>query len=640
MRKIALIMDEWKRCFTFAWPSGILQRINEVGEDVNLYIFSSSGNWSLDQDYNIGEYNIHRLPDFHEFDGIILDLNNVEQEDICREIIDRAKASGVPTISVGFESEDCYYVGIDNQKSMYEMMEHMHEKHGCQTFWFIMGSRHNYENQKRLEGLVAYMTEHQIVSSDDDFYFGSFGYECGLKGFQFLYEKHQVLPDAVICANDNIAVGVGEASLKYGFKIPRDFKLTGFDNFDKASIYHPNITTVSHIREDVGVRCADLFFQLWSGEKQSKMNYTSSTPLYWESCGCGKQAKIDVRKNLKARMMYDIQTQEFQDMVLLLEYELQGCQSITDIMDCIAKFVSAFKCDAMYLVMDERIHAYKKQVQINKTYDLTHEDGFIQKGYPDKMQIQFAYENGKRLKDIEMTMIEGIFPVFDYDRGGQDVLFLPLHFGKETVGYFVIRNAVYLLEQQYLFEVMGVLTKAIENLHKKEKLKYFNDLLSELYVHDAVTGLYNRVGYMKFGNDFLLKRHRKGQRVKIFFIDLDRLKEINDKWGHEYGDFAITSVASAIKKYSSKDSISARIGGDEYIVIQQESSFDEEEQLKKQIRLELEDRAKQENFPMPLTVSIGSVTSDPAKDDSLEVYVRQADEKMYEEKVAKKANRR
>ena len=54
MRKIALIMDEWKRCFTFAWPSGILQRIREVEEDVNLYIFSSSGNWSWDEEYNIG----------------------------------------------------------------------------------------------------------------------------------------------------------------------------------------------------------------------------------------------------------------------------------------------------------------------------------------------------------------------------------------------------------------------------------------------------------------------------------------------------------------------------------------------------------------------------------------------------------
>ncbi len=65
MKKIALIMDGWKRFFTYAWPAGILQRIKETGEDVNLYIFNSSGDWSLDDDYNIGEYNIYFLPNSH-----------------------------------------------------------------------------------------------------------------------------------------------------------------------------------------------------------------------------------------------------------------------------------------------------------------------------------------------------------------------------------------------------------------------------------------------------------------------------------------------------------------------------------------------------------------------------------------------
>ena len=640
MKKIALIMDEWKRCFTFAWPSGILQRIHEVGEDVNLYIFSSSGNWSRDKEYNIGEYNIYRLPEFQEFDGIILDLNNVVMENVCQETIDRAKAAGVPIISLGCEIDDCYYVGVDNYHAMYQMIRHLHEEHGCQRFWFVMGPRDNYENRKRLEGLKVYMMEHQIPYSDDDFYFGSFEYACGLEGFKALYETHETLPDAVICANDNIAVGVGEEALKYGLHIPQDFKVTGFDNFDKASIYNPNITTVGHVREGVGTCCADIFLGFWAGEQQQHMNYVDSTFMYWESCGCGNQAHIDVRKNLKDRMMYDIQTQEFQEMVLLLDYELQSCQSIPDIMDCITKFVSSFKCDAMYLVMDERIHAYKGQVQINETYDISQSEGFLQKGYPQKMQIQFAYENGKRLNELEMTMVEGIFPFFDYERGGQDFLFLPLHFGKDTVGYFVIRNAVYLLEQQYLFDVMGVLTKAIENLHKKEKLQYFNELLSQLYVHDAVTGLYNRMGYMKFGNDFFMKNHLKGQKITVFFIDLDRLKEINDKLGHEYGDFAIVAVAQTIQKFCDSDSLVARIGGDEYILLQRQMDREKDEQLKNNIRHELEEMAKEREFPLPLTVSIGTVTSDPEKSDSLEEYVRQADEKMYKEKVAKKANRK
>lgn len=58
--------------------AGVLERIRETNEDVNLYIFNSSGDWSRDEDYNIGEYNIYRLPDLNDFDGIIVDLNNIQ----------------------------------------------------------------------------------------------------------------------------------------------------------------------------------------------------------------------------------------------------------------------------------------------------------------------------------------------------------------------------------------------------------------------------------------------------------------------------------------------------------------------------------------------------------------------------------
>lgn len=640
MRKIALIMDEWRRCFTYAWPSGILQRIHECKEVVNLYIFSSSGNWSWDKEYNIGEYNIYRLPDFKDFDGIILDLNNVVMDDIRREVIERAKASKVPVISIGCEMEDFYYTGIDNYSAMYQIIEHMHKLHDCQSYWFIMGPEENYESAKRKSALIDYMKEHEIPFSEKDFYHGNFEYSCGLEGFEALYTSHEGLPDAVICANDNIAVGVGEASLKRGLRIPEDIRVTGFDNFDKACIYRPNITTVGHTREEVGESCADLFFKLWAGEKVDRHYFTKSNAIYWESCGCGNQAQIDIRKNLKDRMMYDIETEQFEETVLLLEYELGYCKTIPDIMNCIAKFVSSFKCDAMYLVMDERIHAYKNKEKQNQTYESLSKEGFLVEGYPEHMKLQFAYENGKRLDVSHMPPVEGIFPAFDYDKAGRDFLFLPLHFGKCAIGYFVIRNAVYLLEQQYLFEVMSVLTKAIENLHKKEKLEYLNAMLSRLYVHDALTGLYNRMGYMKLGNEFMEKEHKQGRAISVFFIDLDRLKEINDKFGHEYGDFAIIAVSKAIQKYCDKDAIVARIGGDEYVVLQRICNEAEEEQLKKNIRHELEQMAQRMNFCIPLTVSIGCVSTDPALSYNVEEYVRHADEKMYKEKVDKKANRK
>ena len=47
MKKIALLMYGWKRYFTYAWPSGIMRRLRETEEKVNLYMFNSSGNWSV-----------------------------------------------------------------------------------------------------------------------------------------------------------------------------------------------------------------------------------------------------------------------------------------------------------------------------------------------------------------------------------------------------------------------------------------------------------------------------------------------------------------------------------------------------------------------------------------------------------------
>ena len=91
MRKVALITDGWRRLFTYAWPAGILQRIKERDEEVNLYIFNSTGNWSRDAGYNRAEYNIFNLPDLSEFDGIILELNNISSPAVLAEVIHKAK---------------------------------------------------------------------------------------------------------------------------------------------------------------------------------------------------------------------------------------------------------------------------------------------------------------------------------------------------------------------------------------------------------------------------------------------------------------------------------------------------------------------------------------------------------------------
>lgn len=638
MKKIALIMDSWKRFFTYAWPAGILQRINETHEDVNLYIFNSAGNWSRDEAYNAGEYNIYHLPDLNDFDGIVLDLNNITCEEVVREIVEKAAATGLPVISIANELADFYYAGINNYEAEKKMIAHLHKEHGCEKFWFIMGPDTNYENNQRAKALRDYMVENHLPFAEEDFFYGCFEVHCGMEGFETMLKRHKELPDAIVCANDNIAVGVCEAAKQHGLSIPKDFRVTGFDNFDKASHFEPKISTVGHIREEVGYLCADLLLRIWRGEQVERFNYTDVECIFWDSCGCESQVEVDDKGYLRGQIMYGVETDSFDDEVLALEYELIKCLTVQEMMYCIPQCIPSMRCEAMYLILDENIDTFKKQGEYNFRGQIIGEDGFLSGGYPKRMKVKFAYENGE-LRHMEQQDYESLFPLFDHEKGGTDFLFLPLHFREYTVGFLAIRNAIYLMEKQYLFQVANALTVAMENLHKKEKLEYMNQTLSNLYVKDSMTGLYNRMGYQKMAKNYFEIMHSKNKKVMILFVDLDRLKYINDNFGHEYGDQAIVSIAKVLLKYSAVDAIPARTGGDEFVLVQSLPENGDVDELIRNIRAEVGQQQELLDLPFEVGASIGVAVTDPDSDKEFEAYVHEADEMMYADKVAKRVSR-
>lgn len=637
MKKIALIMDGWKRFFTYAWPSGILQRIKETEEEVNLYIFNSSGDWSMDEDYNIGEYNIYNLPDFKDFDGIIMDLNNIRYADVRSKVIEAVKESGKPAISIANKIDDFYYVGIDNYAAMQAMVNHLYEAHQCRSFWFVMGPADNYENNVRTHAVKEFLEQHGRAYSEDDFYFESYEFGCGYHGFMHLLEKHGTLPEAIVCANDNIAVGVCEAASHMGYRIPDDFRVTGFDNFDKASFFTPQITTVGHIREEVGYRCADIMLKIWQGQPVSQFNYTRTEEIYCESCGCQYREEIDVRKHVRDQIMYELETTRFEEQVLALDYELLNCKSVREMSKLIPKCIPSMRCDAMYLILDDHMNDFRHRTNYYN-HHLLDDESFHIYGYPDHMNVEFVYDSNKDT-GCEGKKIGSLFPTFDYDKGGMDFLFMPLHFRNRTVGYFVIRNAVYLMEKQYLFKVVNVLTSAMENLHEKEKLEYMNRVLSDMSIKDTMTGLYNRLGYQQLVCPLFDDKKRKNQNIRIMFVDMDKLKHINDKYGHEYGDMAIKMIAKAIMKYCSADAIPIRMGGDEFLIVENMLSDEEVNSMITGMRKEVESAAQKNNMPFQVSFSIGCITTDMKLDKGLDDYISEADETMYKEKVDKKVNR-
>lgn len=216
--------------------------------------------------------------------------------------------------------------------------------------------------------------------------------------------------------------------------------------------------------------------------------------------------------------------------------------------------------------------------------------------------------------------------------------FSPVHFREREIGYLVLENCDYLLDHQFLFETLNTFRTSIEALYGKLILRKKNKQLSQLYIHDSLTGLYNRMAYEKLALPLFQQYMQKGRPVGILFIDADHLKYINDNFGHDMGNLAIRSIASVIQQQCPVGSISMRYGGDEFVCVIPDYSHSKIQQLIESILASIEELSSTSRTAFPLEASIGFVVADDPV-FSLNDYINLADEKMYAEKKERKATR-
>ena len=89
-----------------------------------------------------------------------------------------------------------------------------------------------------------------------------------------------------------------------------------------------------------------------------------------------------------------------------------------------------------------------------------------------------------------------------------------------------------------------------------------------LAYHDSLTGLANRAFLLKFLEEVISVAKREGHMVGVLFLDLDEFKGVNDRLGHRVGDRLLKAVAERLNSAVRKTDMVARIGGDEFVIVQ------------------------------------------------------------------------
>ena len=160
-----------------------------------------------------------------------------------------------------------------------------------------------------------------------------------------------------------------------------------------------------------------------------------------------------------------------------------------------------------------------------------------------------------------------------------------------------------------------------------------------LLLTDDLTGLLNRRGFFALAEQQLKIAKRNKRELYILYADLDDLKEINDVHGHIEGDQALVEIANILRKHYREADISARVSGDEFVVLSAGNCHDNSAVLASRLQNDLETLNSTRSRGYALSISIGSACFDPKSPCSLEELLQEADKSMYEHKRSKRINK-
>ncbi len=589
-------------------------------DNIDVIIYNVFVKMDVMNKFAKGELSIFEKIDFDNIDVLVILAETIRNDDIINLLYKRASAAGRPVITVDHSVDGCFNILLDYATSFRRIVKHVIEDHKCKNVYFMAGMRENEFSDARIDIYKNVLAENDMEFKAENLAYGDFWEAPARDACERWLKTTKELPDAIICANDVMAITVCNCLRERSIRVPEDVIVTGFDGIDMERYCSPRLTTASNNVNEIGQRTISYVMSLIDNPNQKPEDV--SVPYYIrlsESCGCN----INNDRSNSNRMVMDTYDKLEKIQINVIEV-FQMMAGLTD-------GISA-------TTMIKNLEGYMKHFNIFETNMVV----CVNRQYCEDTDLPEPDEGD------EYTLIASLFKkryttpmssvgdedekkLFDSlaEHNGQ-VLLVPLHSQEEVYGYIAFSNDNNVIDYIELYDFMMGITQVFGTVMKKARLH-------DLYIRDSLTMLYNRRGFYSEIEQLMKKLSRKTKMVFLISIDLDGLKYINDNYGHGEGDYAIKTVGNAINSVIQDEGVSARFGGDEYmvafIVDEKHFEFDYYKGLADKINENVMDASRVSNKPYTIAISYGIANAVVNRSNDIDLVMKKADDAMYDCKV-------
>ncbi|HMA94720.1 MAG TPA: substrate-binding domain-containing protein, partial [Polyangiaceae bacterium] len=194
----------------------------------------------------------------------------------------------IPQCSIGIAIPGVPSILVDNRRGMTDVVEHLIEVHHCRRLAFIMGAPANPESDLRFDAYRNVLVRHGLAIDPALLAVGNFFKQEGHAAMEEILERHVPI-DAVVAANDNMALGAIELLLKRGLQVPGDLPVTGFDDLELAKAGNPPLTTVRQPFRLMAETAIRIILDQIEGRPVAERIELPTEFVVRHSCGCDRK---------------------------------------------------------------------------------------------------------------------------------------------------------------------------------------------------------------------------------------------------------------------------------------------------------------------------------------------------------------
>lgn len=575
-------------------------------------------------------------------DAVIVMGETIKSERMLDCIMKTVNTMQVPVFAMEKHMDGCINIAMKFGEGFKNIVRHVIREHGCKKVNMIAGVRDNEFSDDRIKAYKEVLAENNLPFEEKRLTYGDF-WDRPARACTESFLQDSELPDAIVCANDSMAIAACNVLLEHGLKVPEDVIVTGFDGIISGNVNTPSISTVAPDNRGELEILFDLLEKISRGENPdlTVARYVDFKIEPKQSCGCHSKNDSEAVNILSTSLSDQKWHMAALNKLLLSANDMDKIGDLPPLLgECLGLWLQNFYFISIYQkYLEEGI-----QPQPENSYDMPENSNCY-----TLLRVQDYTNMTDNAIYAEKELMPGIQELFRFDSGYEMLMIRLLHTKLDTYGYLiegfrsVDERAMRRCEEFGLFlsTTLNTIIKNHKLLLLNERLRQINKEMEQASIRDYLTDLYNRRGFY----EELYKQFRAPENqhryLTYFSIDMDGLKKINDTYGHNEGDFALQALAGAIRNFAMRNGICARYGGDEFVcaIVTDQPIRLTPDTVRERFQFVFEKNEELKQKPYSVSASVGLRCAEIVPTLNLDNLMRDADEDMYFDKKNRKKNR-